>query len=316
MIPLVAALLLASWNPGHPPPRGEGPGVPGRPGMQRPANWLDSALSGRTRRPWSALVELDLPGGRRDTARACGGPDGFRLDFRNGRAHWVHGDTTAFLHAATRTARIRSLPRRVPSPAASPLPGPRPVAIGLDTCLGRATVVYLQQGPRGGARRLWIDTTLPLLLRGEGPGPAARRILSLDLARGCAADAFTIPPGWSVDVHEPKRPHEEPDLATLERRVGFRIPAPTWIPKGFESAGQSWMDGRRRRIAHVRWSDGARHISLFVTKGSRGFRDCKDGPCQGDGPDPIVVRRFEDVSVLIAAPLPEEDLRRMVDGLR
>ena len=317
MITLAAALLLCAWNPGPPPPPGRGPepGLHG-PHEMRPASWLDSAASGRTRQPWSALVELEVPGGRRDTARACGGPDGFRLDFRDGRAHWVHGDTAVFLHAASRTAKLNTPPRGIPPRAPKFLRDAKPVAMGTDTCLGRQVVVYLQQGPRGGARRLWIDTTLPLLLRGEGPGPAARRLLSLDLSRGCAADAFTIPPGWDIKVHEPKRPHEEPDIPSLERSIGFRIPVPTWIPGGFEPAGQSWMDGRKRRVAHVRWSDGVRHVSLFATKSSRGFRDCKDGPCQGGGPDPAMVKRIGDVSVLIAAPLSEEDLRRMIESLR
>lgn len=320
MIPLtVAFLMLVSWDPGMPPPGAPPLPPPGMRGMHpphHPDGWLDSALTGRTRKPWAGVVELELPDGRRDTAIACGGPDGFRLDFRDGRAHWVHGDTIAFLHAASRTARVITPPKGAPPRPATNTSGPKPLAMGLDTCLGRGAVVYLQKGPRGGARRLWIDTTLPLLLRGEGPGPGGRRLLSLDLSRGCAADAFTLPANWTVDRHEPKRPNDEPNIPSLARSVGFRIPMPSWIPVGFESAGQSWIGDGRRRIAHVRWSDGARHISLFVTKGSKGFQDCDNGPCSDNGPDPALVRHFEDVSVLIAAPLPPDDLRRMAESLR
>lgn len=276
-------------------------------------DWLDSAVSGRTRRPWSGLVELELPEGRRDTARVCGGPDGFRLDFRNGRSHWVHGDTMAFLDANDRRARKSVRPPPPPSmPAAV-----SPILLGSDTCMGRRTLVYAQRGPRGGARRLWVDTTLPLLLRGEGPGPGARRVLTLDLAHGCPADAFTVPPGWKIAVHEPRMPHEEASVGTLATKVGFRIPQPAWLPPGFEPAGQSWIDGRKRRVAHVRWSDGARMISLFATGSPKGFKDCdEEGPCQQDGPDQAMVRRFDDVSVLVTAPLPPEEIARIVNSLR
>lgn len=145
---------------------------------------------------------------------------------------------------------------------------PRPALLGSDTCLGRRTLIFAQRGPRGGARRMWIDTTLPLMLRGEGPGPGARRQLSLDLAHGCPADAFTVPPGWKVDRHEPKPPHEEASVGQVATKVGFRVPQPAWLPAGFEPAGQGWMEGRERRVAHVRWSDGARIISLFADRKS------------------------------------------------
>lgn len=315
---MLLASLLASWKPEPIPSGPTPPPMPGPHGMfhgPELPDWLDSAASGRTRRPWSGLVELELPQGRRDTARVCGGPDGFRLDFRNGRSHWAHGDTLVFLDASGRTARMNLRPPMPPELRRHA--APTPIVLGADTCLGRRTLVFAQRGPRGGARRLWVDTTLPLLLRGEGPGPGARRVLALDLSHGCAADAFTIPPGWKLDVHEPRAPHEEASVAALASKVRFRVPQPSWLPPGFEPAGQSWMDGRKRRVAHVRWSDGARIISLFATGGPKGFKDCDgDGPCQQDGPEAAAVRRFDDVSVLVTGPLPPEEIQRIVNSLR
>lgn len=316
MILATFLMTLASWMPDRPPPGPPGaypPPPAGRVGANLQPGWLDSALTGRTRKPWSGIVELELPGGRTDTASVCGGPDGFRLDFGDGRAHWVHADSFVFLNGRTKSARL-STHERWSHPS---FPGSPPLVIGVDSLLGRRTLVLAQRGPRGGARRLWVDTTLPLLLRGEGPGPGARRVLSLDLARGCSPGAFTIPAGWTVDTREPKPPNEETSVAVLSQRVGFRIPMPAWLPAGFEPAGQSWMEGRRKRIAHVRWSDGARLVSLFATGGSKGFRNCDDdGPCQEDGPDPAMVRRFDDVSVLVTAPLSPDEIRRIVESLR
>lgn len=315
MFPYLLIGLLASWEPDDPPP--DAPPPPGmfrQHGMRPQPGWLDSALEGRTRKPWSGLVELERPDGRRDTARVCGGPSGFRLDFRDGKAHWTHGDTTASLNSASRTIRLATGRAQHRPP-----PGPPPVLFGTDIVLGHKTLVFSQRGPRGGAHRMWVDTSMPLLLRGEGPGPGARRVLSIDLSHGCPADAFVLPQGWKVEQppRRPPMPHEEASLASLEQEVGFRLPRPLWLPAGFEPAGQSWMEGRRRRIAHLRWSDGARIVSLFVAKGSSGFKDCDDErPCQRGGPDPVMVRHLADISVLVTAPLPPEVIKRISDGLR
>lgn len=312
MITASLIILMLAWGRDDAPPRPDRPAAPGEWRGRFLPGLLDSALSGQSRKPWSAVVELELPDGRRDTARACGGPNGFRLDFRDGRSHWVHGDTAAFLNAASRTARVDSRRGRMPPRM------PPPFLIGRDTCLGREALVLAQRGPRGGAHRMWVDTTLPLLLRGEGPGPGARRILSLDVSRGCAPDVFAVPQGWKVEhPPAPRTAREEASAVALAQAVGFRIPQATWLPEGFEPAGQGWIPGRGRRVAHVRWSDGARIVSMFVSKGSRGFADCEEGrPCLSDGPDPALVRRFDDVSVLVVAPLPPEELQRIVDGLR
>ena len=315
MITLGLICLLLSWGREESPREQMRPNLHGRGHHMTPMpGWLDSALTGRTRRPWSGIVELEIPDGRRDTARVCGGPDGFRLDFRDGRAHWVHGDTTAFLNSASKIVRMDTHREHMPGFP----PGPLPVVVGRDVFLGRDALVLAQRGPRGGAHRMWIDTTMPLLLRGEGPGPGARRLLSLDLSRGCPSEAFVVPAGWKIEhLPAPMRPNEEASLASLANAVGFRLPQPTWLPAGFEPAGQSWMQGRGRRIAHIRWSDGARIVSLFVSSGSRGFKDCEEGRiCRSDGPDPAIVRRFDDVSVLVAAPLSPEEIQRIVDGLR
>ena len=312
MIAASLIALLLAWGRDDAPPRSAHTAPPGTHRPQFQPGWFDSAVSGRSRKPWSAVVELELPYGRRDTARACGGPDGFRLDFRDGRSHWVHGDTAAFLDATSKTVRMDArrghLPPRMPPP----------LLIGRDTYLGREALVLAQRGPRGGAHRMWVDTTLPLLLRGEGPGPGARRVLSLDVSRGCSANAFVVPQGWKIDrLQPPPVPREEASVADLAKVVGFRIPQASWLPEGFEPAGQGWIPGRGRRVAHVRWSDGARIVSMFVSKGSRGFPDCEEGRhCLSDGPDPAIVRRFDDVSVLVVAPLPPEEIQRIVDGLR
>lgn len=283
----------------------------------RSATWFDSALTGRSRHVWAGVVELELPAGRRDTAKVCGGPGGFRIDFANGKSLWEAGNLQTFLDPANRTARQS---RRGHKGFRGPPPGmPAPVRLGTDTVAGRAAVVYAVRGPRGGAHRMWLDTTLPLLLRGEGPGPGARRILSLDLSRGCPQDAFQVPRGWTVEKGPPPPPPPVPvaSFEELEQAVGFPVPRPGWLPAGFEPAGLGWIGGERHRAAHLRWSDGSRLVSIFVHPRKRAFRECEDDrPCPPGGPDPAVVRRLDGRSILVTGPLDPSDLKRIADGLR
>lgn len=313
IVAATVAMVLCAWEPPGPPPDGPPPNTHEmRRRPRTPPTWIDSAITGRSRLPWTGRVELDRPDGRKDTATACGGPSGSRIDFRDGRAMWEAGDSMVLLDPATRTWKSRR-------GRGGPPPGmPRPVVYGHDTLLGRAVMVYTVRGPRGGAMRLWMDTTLPLLLRGEGPGPGARHMLQVQAGRGCPENAFAVPGGWTFQRRpSPPVPHEEPNLKAVEQAMGFSPPLPSWLPPGFEPAGQGWMEGHHRRLAHLRWSDGSRLVSVFASRGRRAFHDCEgDGPCHLGGPDPVVVRRVGDLSLLVTGPLPPEDLRRIADGLR
>lgn len=315
MIPWIALMLAFSDRPDRGPHDGGGPRREW--GEHRSANWFDSAMTGKSRRPWSGVVELELPAGRRDTAKVCGGPGGFRIDFPNGKALWEADGRQTFLDPSTRTARQS---RRGHKGFRGPPPGMgAPIRLGQDTVAGRFAVVYAVKGPRGGTHRMWMDTTLPLLLRGEGPGPGARRMLSLDLSRGCAQDAFRIPQGWTQTEGPPPPPPPVPvaSLAELETAVGFPVPRPGWLPPGFEPAGLGWIEGGRHRVAHLRWSDGSRLVSVFVHPRKRAFRDCEDDrPCPPGGPDPSVVRRLDGRSVLVTGSLDPRELRRIADSLR
>ncbi|MCB9497202.1 MAG: hypothetical protein H6686_10005 [Fibrobacteria bacterium] len=310
-------VLVVAFSPPAPPKGPMGPGHHGhgdRPHRMAPS-WLDSAQSGITREPWSGIVELQLPMGRLDTAKVCGGPLGFRIEFGNGRILWETLDSSVHLDPKSRTARTG--PRRPPPGPHTPMA--RPALLAHDTLLGRPVSVFTLRGPRGGSQRLWIDTTLPLLLRGEGPGPLARRMLSFDPRGGCPEDAFQVPEGYTTrrDFRHPPPSHEVPSLDSLRTAVGFPLPTPGWLPPGFEPAGQGWIEGRRGRIAHLRWSDGARLVSLFVHSGSRGFRPCEEnGRCPLGGEDPALVLRRDGRSFLVTGPLPEEQLRRIVEDLR
>lgn len=283
----------------------------------RSLTWIDSALTGRSRRAWSGIVELELPAGRRDTAKVCGGPTGFRIDFANGKSLWESGDRQTFLDPSNKTARQSKRGRKGMD---GPPPGmASPIRIGTDTVAGRPAVVYAVRGPRGGSHRMWLDTTLPLLLRGEGPGPGARRMLSLDLSRGCPQDAFQVPQGWTIEKGRPPPPPPVPvaSVEELEREVGFPIVRPSWLPAGFEPAGMGWIGGGKHRVAHLRWSDGSRLVSVFIHPRKRAFRDCEDDqPCPPGGPDPSVVRRLDGRSILVTGPLDRRDLDRIADGLR
>lgn len=316
MIPWIPLLLALSGGPDR---HGDGPGDKSRHEARehRTATWFDSAVTGRSRRAWSGVVELELPAGRRDTAKVCGGPNGFRIDFPNGKSLWESAGRQTFLDPATRTARQS---KRGHKGFRGPPPGmAAPIRLGSDTVAGRPAVVYAVRGPRGGSHRMWLDTTLPLLLRGEGPGPGARRILSLDLSRGCPQDAFQVPRGWAVEKGPPPPPPPVPVASSeeLERAVGFPVVRPSWLPAGFEPAGLGWIDGGRHRVAHLRWSDGSRLVSIFVHPRKRAFRDCEDDrPCPTGGPDPSVVRRLDGRSILVTGPLDPSDLKRIADGLR
>jgi hypothetical protein len=250
-------------------------------------NWVEQAFMGRPGSKWTAVVAMDRPGpgDERDTGRACRDGTSERLDLHHG-SHFMAGDSTVFLESVTHIAWVA--PRRhFPTP-----PDSKFDIVRTEQFLGRSVVVADIQGPHGHGRRLWIDTTLPLVMKSEplqkdpeGRGePLERQFLSLQVGIPCPASDFQIPQGWTINHgHPPRPPHPEgrPDRThrrhevesprALAAAVGFEPPAPPWLPAGFTARSWAWIETRQGKAAQILFGDGTGTVSVF-------FRPATDEP--------------------------------------
>jgi hypothetical protein len=242
-------------------------------------NWVGQAFMGRPGSQWTAVVAMDRPGtgDERDTGRACRDGTSERLDFRHG-SHFLAGDSAVFLETITHSAWIAPR-RKFPMP-----PGSRFAIVRTEKLLGRNVVVAELQGPRGRGRRLWIDTTLPLVLRTEPlrkgqegiPPPPEREFLSLQVGVPGPPSDFQIPQGWTVKRGHPpppprpdgrpplgKRRHQVESPAALAAIVGFSPPPPPWLPEGFAPRSWAWVDTRQGKAAQILYANGTQKVSVF-----------------------------------------------------
>lgn len=148
--------------------------------------------------------------------------------------------------------------------------------LGVEEVIGRQTAV-LSMTPRGGrgARRLWIDRLTGVALRTEeidpDEGVVARTAftrISYGLNFPGAMFRPRIPAGARV-LTPTELSGPLVALPVLERTVGFRVQAPQTLPGGFVLAGGEPVHGGPVVAAHVRYTDGARQLSLFLAPAAR-----------------------------------------------
>ncbi len=148
--------------------------------------------------------------------------------------------------------------------------------LGVEEVIGRQTAVLSAQPREGrGERRLWIDRTTGIALRTEERDPTDGLVattyftrISFGLNVPAALFQPRIPAGAPVvSPAEPARPLAP--VSTLEGTVGFRLQVPERIPGGFTLQGGEPVVGGPVVAAHLRYSDGARVLALFVVPARR-----------------------------------------------
>jgi hypothetical protein len=293
-----------------------------------PSDWLDQAFRGRAGSHWSGTVLVDRSGGRgRDTARVCREGTSERLDFRDG-SFWMAGDSSVFLRFQDRSAMVH--PRRFPPPP----PGGHVKVRGAARYLGRQVLILEVSSPFGPARRFWVDTSLPAVLKGEpigdeGPSPhprPERQFLSIRAGSGCSPDAFRIPQGWTRRQGRPPfeegdrhpqggRRHESSSLQELAKAVGFEPPSPPWLPAGFQLRSLAWVETRDGRAAQLLYSDGRRNVSVFWRSGGDPPPFCPEGGCKDRTGNLVFFGHVGKLSLAVTGDIASADLER-VAGLR
>lgn len=143
--------------------------------------------------------------------------------------------------------------------------------LGVEEVIGRQTAVVSAQPREGrGERRLWIDRTTGIALRTEERDPADGLVATTYFTRisfGLNVPAALFQPRIPAGAHvispvEPSRPLVP--ISALEGTVGFRLQVPERIPSGFTLQGGEPVVGGPVTAAHLRYSDGARVLALFV----------------------------------------------------
>jgi outer membrane lipoprotein-sorting protein len=115
------------------------------------------------------------------------------------------------------------------------------------------------------ARRLWLDRSSALVLRGESfrPDGSLAGTEEAKSLRWGAQDPdlfrFSPPPGSTVVKRT------EPDYLALDeaRAAGLEPRLPAWLPAGYVFESLDVMAKGRRSVLHVRFSDGIEVLSLF-----------------------------------------------------
>ena len=295
----------------------------------RPA-WLEQAFEGRAGSRWSASVAMDRPGPESimDTGKACRDGTSERLDFAHG-SHFMAGDSMVFLDPAARTAWVGKR-FRFPAP-----PDAKIEIVRSETLLGRPVLVVEIQDPMGRGRRLWVDTTLPLVLRGEplqrgprSPGPE-RQFLSIHAGVPCPAGSFRIPDGWTRKQGPPPPPngpegrpdprhrrHAVESPEALERAVGFAPPPPPWLPSGFTAMNWAWVETRQGKAAQILFGDGSRSVSIFYRpSGEEPPPLCPPGGCKDRQGNAVYFGRSGKFGLAATGDLPPEQMEKVV-GIR
>lgn len=292
-------------------------------------SWVEQAFMGRPGSQWTAVVAMDRPGSgdERDTGRACRDGTSERLDFRHG-SHFLAGDSAVFLETITHSAWIA--PRRK-------FPAPRDARFEIvrtENLLGRPVVVAELQGSRGRGRRLWIDTTLPLVLRteplrkgpdGNGP-PPERQFLSIQVGVPCPASDFQIPQGWTVKRGHPPPPpgrggrtgfgqrrHPVESLPALIAAVGFTPPSPPWLPGGFAPRNWAWVETRQGKAAQILYVDGTKKVSIFFRpSGGEPPPYCPPSGCTDRQGRRVYFGKTGTYSIAATGDLPEDSMEKVV----
>ena len=291
-----------------------------------PAELLDQAFRGTAGSHWSGTVLVKRPGrDSPDTAQACREGTSERLDFRDGSL-WMAGDSAVFLRTAERTAFVHS--RRLMPP---PPPDANVKIVGQAKILGRPVLVLEITGPGGHQNRVWLDTSLPVVLKGEPIGNGdhhgpEREFLSIRPAGRCSGDAFRIPAGWTSrqgggppgegggERHQGRR-HEAASLAEVVAQVGFEPPQPPWMPVGFQPKSWAWVETREGKAAQIFYANGPKNISIFWRPADGPPPYCPKEGCRDRKGQAVFFGQLGKLGMAVTGNLPAEDLER-VAGIR
>jgi len=163
--------------------------------------------------------------------------------------------------------------------------------LGVEEVIGRqAAVLSLTPRAGRGSRRLWIDRLTGVALRTEEIDPddgvvsrTAFTRISYGLNFPDAMFRPRIPAGARVfSPTESTGPLVA--LPALERVVGFKIDVPQTLPDAFTLLGGEPVHGGPVAAAHVRYTDGARFLSLFVAPAGRMGPPGRGEPVPARGP--------------------------------
>jgi len=286
-----------------------------------PADLVDQAFRGRAGSRWSATVLVERPRrGVLDTAKACREGTSERLDFKDGSL-WMAGDSVVFLRNSERTANVHHR---------GPPPGDwNAKLVGREKYLGRPVLVFDATGPFGRGHRVWVDTSLPAVLKDEPTGPSGppipeRQFLSIRSGTGCAPDAFRIPEGWVVRESDgpPEgggrghgRRHEAASLAELVAAVGFQPPPPPWLPEGFQPRSWAWVETREGKAAQIFYANGARSVSVFWRASDGPPPFCPATGCRDRKGAPVFFGQVGNLGLAVTGNLSPADLEH-VAGVR
>ncbi len=296
--------------------------------VSAPTVWLDQAFEGRPGSKWTATIAMERPGrdAGTDTGKACREGTSERIDFRHG-SHFLAGDSSVFLDAANRTAWVGPRPRWPSRPDA------RFDVVRTETLLGRQVVVAEIRDPRGRGRRLWVDTTLPLVLRSEpldrerrGPD---RQFLDLRPGVPCPPGSFKIPVGWTSRQGPPPPPkgpdgriapeHRRHAVATpdeLASVVGFTPPAPPWLPSGFVARNWAWVESRHGKAAQILYGDGDQSVSIFFRPGGEEPPPiCPPQGCKDRKGRSVYFGKSGKFDLIVTGDLPPEQMEKIA-GIR
>jgi len=285
--------------------------------------WLDQAFQGRPGSKWTGTVSVDKPGpgNDHDTGKACRDGTSERLDFPT-RSHFMAGDTMVHLDHAARTAWVGPRHRFPPPPDGGIS------IVRTEKFMGRTVAVVELQGPRGKGRRLWIDTTVPLVLRGErlssDRGGPERQFLSLQVGVPCAANSFQIPAGWKVNHGAPPPPtgpdgrtnvkhrrHSVANAKELVDAVGFTPPSPPWLPAGLAARSWAWVETREAKAAQILYDDGTRSVSIFFRPGTEPPPICPADGCKDREGRAVYFGRVGEFGLAVTGNLPPEQMEKV-----
>ncbi len=143
--------------------------------------------------------------------------------------------------------------------------------VATETLAGRKTHVIELEPRHGGnpSRKIWVDAEFPFILRMEkyrpdGPISSLSFYNHIDFHPTIEDDAFLIrvPPGVAI-VTLPGVGNLM-SLEELQRRAGFTVVLPEFVPDGYVLEGGALSLQGNARVAHVRFTDGLNTISYFV----------------------------------------------------
>jgi outer membrane lipoprotein-sorting protein len=275
----LAALLLLAGPATGAAPLGERPGKP----TAWEAVWKSQAanrelaFTGVART--TALIDEKE---RTATAHVSGSGGKVRFDYETATRRWSlvdDGQRLVHLNSEKQEALVR----------------PRPVfsedrrlaernydarVVGGATVAGRPCDI-VQVSPRGRGRpvwRLWLDRHTSFALKRErynieGTLTSGTEYREITFGTAVSPELFVIPSGWKVVDRDGSGARLE--ITELERRVGFSLKTPRYLPRGYVFLG-GYVQRRRHgddaassaprpglEMAELRYTDGLRVLSIF-----------------------------------------------------